>query len=155
MILGMAVGATIGAKEGPFIMATHGYFAAIGITIEVVAFTGALLISATRGTFDAFLFMALAFYTMSMALGVPLLSMMSIAAPARGNPPPWMLQLQPIIFETLMLGLALLRLYMLRKGLRVRDVLGPDSRIPLRFLLTSVDPTPRSTARRDGRDLDP
>lgn len=118
-------GAWLGALEGPFDLGTHGSAAAVGITVELIAFGAALLVSATRGTLDAFLFTALGVYAGSLALGVPLLSMMVLGTGLEsGRPPNWLLQLVQVVFVTTMLGLALLRLTLLRRGLRVRAAQG-------------------------------
>lgn len=118
-------GAGLGALEGPFALTTHGSAAALGLTVELIAFGAALLVSVTRGTLDAFLFTALTAYAVSLALGVPLLSMMVLRSEVEsGRPPNWLLQLLQVVFMGTMLGVALARLTLLRKGLRVRAVLG-------------------------------
>ena len=118
-------GAWLGALEGSYDTRTHGSAVALGVTVELVAFCAALLVSVTRGTLDAFLFAALTLYAVSLALGVPLLSMMVLrAGPESGRPPNWLFQLLQVAFMSTMLALALLRLVLLRKGLRLRAVLG-------------------------------
>lgn len=127
LVAAMLAGAGLGVMEGSFDVRTHGLAAAIGITLELIAFAVALLVSAVRGTLDVFLFTALTFYAANLALNVPLLSAMSLVGASGGHrPPPWLLQLQPVIFESLMLGVAVFRLTLVRRGLRVRDVLGRD-----------------------------
>lgn len=121
-------GAWLGALEGAYDLRTHGSATALGVTVELVAFGAALLVSATRGTLDAFLFAALTLYAGSLALGVPVVSLMVLRTGAEdGRPPSWLLQLVQVAFMSSMLALALLRLTLLRRGIRVRAVLGRHS----------------------------
>ncbi|HEX2190844.1 MAG TPA: hypothetical protein VHG51_18195 [Longimicrobiaceae bacterium] len=125
MLVGMLAGAAGGAREGPFEMRVHGFTAATGLTVELIAFATALLVAASRGTLDLFLWTALMFYASSMALSVPLLSSASLAdSVGHRRPAAWLLQLQPAVLGAMMLGVALFRLALLQRGLRVRDVLG-------------------------------
>lgn len=121
-------GAWLGALEGAFDLRTHGSAIALGVTVELVAFGAALLASAARGTLDAFLFTALTLYAGSLALGVPVVSFMILRTGLDdGRPPSWLLQLLQVAFMSAMLALALLRLTLLRRGVRMRAVLGRHS----------------------------
>ena len=121
-------GAWLGALEGAFDLRTHGAATALGATVELVAFGAALLVSAARGTLDAFLFTALTLYAGSLALGVPVVSLMVLRTGVEdGRPPSWLFQLVQAVFMSSMLALAVLRLSLLRRGIRVRAVLGRHS----------------------------
>lgn len=121
-------GAWLGVQGGAFAVRTHGSAIAVGVTLELIAFGAALLVSATRGTLDAFLFAALALYAGSLALGVPVLSLMTLRTGLEdGRPPGWLLQLVQAAAMSAMLALALLRLALLRRGIRIRAGAGSRS----------------------------
>jgi hypothetical protein len=120
--------AWLGTPEGAFALRTHGSSLALGVTVELVAFGAALLVSAARGTLDAFLFAALTLYAGSLALGVPVVSLMVLRTGVEdGRPPSWLLQLVQVVSMSSMMALALLRLTLLRRGVRMRAVLGRHS----------------------------
>lgn len=141
MLAGLLAGGVAGVWEGSFDMGAHGFASSVAITVEFIAFAAALLVAATRGNLDVFLFSALMLSAANMALNVPLLSAMSLVSTlGGGRPPPWLLPLQSAVCAGMMLGVALLRLELLRRGLRVSDVLGRGPRRRLRFLDVAVDP---------------
>ena len=115
----MLLGLAMGWLEGPLDVRTHGPRAAAVFTVELVAFALALLLSAARGSFDVFLFGALSFYGLMAALGVPTLAGLSWGLPLT---PAWLLPFQTVLFLLAMLGVAGLRLSLLRRGVRVREV---------------------------------
>jgi hypothetical protein len=135
MAAAMLAGGALGLAEGAYDSRVHGASAAVLLTLELIAFSLVLLISAARGTLDVFLFASLMLYTASMALSVPQLSAMSLFAMMGGERvPPWMMQLHSTIFGVLMLGVATLRLELLRRGTPVREVFGRAPSPRLRFL---------------------
>lgn len=127
MLLAMAAGGAAGWAEGAYDIGTHGVSASVFLAVEVIAFATALLVSAARGTFDLFLFAALMLYTLMMALSVPLLTGMSLGEALVGDArTPWLLHLQAVLFQAGMVGVAGLRLHLLRRGVRVAEVFGRE-----------------------------
>ncbi|HEV2149961.1 MAG TPA: hypothetical protein VGR37_21365 [Longimicrobiaceae bacterium] len=153
MVAAMLAGGALGLLEGSYDSRVHTANAAVLLTVELIAFSVVLLIAAARGTLDVFLFAALMLYTASMALSVPQLSAMSLFAATGGQRAlPWLMQLQSVVFGVLMLGVAILRLELLRRGAPVREVFGRASTPRLRFLApdggSAPARAPRSRPRR-------
>lgn len=134
VLAAMLLGGVAGWMEGGFEMQRHGAATAVGYTIEMLAFATVLLASASRGTFDLFLFAALMLYALKIAVGVPLWSGMSLAEAVAGPAPaPWLLQVQSVLFGAVMLAVAALRLALLRRGVRVAEVFGEERVVRVRF----------------------
>lgn len=136
LVAAMVLGGAIGFLEGPYVIGRHATVSTVLLTVELIAFALALLASASRGTFDIFLFASLMFYALMGALNVSLMTGMAWrAALPGGGPPPWLLQLQNVLFLCVMLGVATVRLVLLEKGLRVREVFGREAAParPIRF----------------------
>jgi hypothetical protein len=134
LFLATGVGAVAGWVEGPFRMETHGVSTSIVLTVELIAFALALLVSAARGSFDVFLFAPVMLYALMMALSVPIWTGMSLAESLAGRAPAaWLLGAQRITFEAGMLGVAAFRLALLRRGVRVWEVLGRERALRVRF----------------------
>ena len=127
MLLGMAAGGAAGWAEGAFHIRTHGVSASVFLAVEVIAFAAVLLVSAARGTFDVFLFAALMLYALMMVISVPLFTGMSLAGTVTvPAPPPWLLHLQAVLFQGVMVGVAGVRLQLVRRGVRAAEVFGRE-----------------------------
>lgn len=138
MLAAAGAGGVLGGVEGAFEMTRHGPAVAVLLTVEMIGFCVVLLVSAVRGTFDLFLFASLMLYGLMMALSVPLWTGMSLAEVIGVRaPPPWLLKLQTTLFTSAMLGLAALRLVLLRRGVRVHEAFGRQLPLRIRFFPTS------------------
>ncbi|MDP9348728.1 MAG: hypothetical protein M3P24_06260 [Gemmatimonadota bacterium] len=134
LLLAAGLGALAAWAEGPFRMEVHGVSTSIGLTVEMLAFGLALLLSTVRGSFDVFLFAPVMLYTLMMALSVPIWTGMTLAQSLAGwAPAPWLLEAQRIVFEAAMVGMAAFRLALLRRGVRVGEVLGTERELRVRF----------------------
>ncbi|HEX2190845.1 MAG TPA: hypothetical protein VHG51_18200 [Longimicrobiaceae bacterium] len=135
LLAAMAAGGVFGWLEGAYVSTRFYPSTAVANLLELIALFAALFVALTADTMDRHLWLALAVYSVSIGLNVIVYSALAwIRVEGVWSPSPRFVQFFLVAAHATMLGLALRRLQLARRGVRVGSLLEPPLREPISVL---------------------
>lgn len=126
MVGGLALGAAAGGWDGPVGGRSH-YSAVVSVdTLELVFVLSVLFLLLVRDAVDRLLWVCLASYGLMVAMNVLFISPVGLRdLLGLWGPPPWTIQAHRAVLVTVMIGLAVRRLQLARRGIDVPALFEP------------------------------
>jgi len=124
LLVGMLAGAALGVLEGAMVTRVHFSVGAFWNTVEMGVLACALVAALARSSMDWILWLIVTIKMISQAIStIWLIALAWVGVEGAWIPEPWLKQLFIVVVSSLMLGLALWRLTLARRGTSVPALL--------------------------------
>lgn len=127
----LVLGGVIGGVEGTFNLVRHLTNTSVMDAVGFLGATTVLFLTMLRGTIDRALWFAIFLYASSSVMSSLFIAALTSMGTGAWTPPPWVLEASRIAFSSAMVGMAVWRLRLARRGVSLPGLLGPERHRPV------------------------